>query len=108
MQQYQDLKFVTALHVSTYSAIIRCVQIPRNFCAFCATAIGVFAFIIFLNEVDVLPPSMPHLLSLHRVMINYVSTFFVWTTFKLYIVSAVKCVRTFGMPVAYEVCSVML
>jgi hypothetical protein len=41
------------------------------------TAIGVFVFTIFLNEVNDVPPSMPHALSL------------------------------LGMPVAYQVCGVM-
>jgi hypothetical protein len=46
------LKFVTALHVSAYSAIIRCAEIRGNSCAFRATAICVFAFTLFLNEVS--------------------------------------------------------
>jgi hypothetical protein len=41
MQQYQDLKFVTALHVLAYLAIIRWVEILGNCCAFCAIAIAV-------------------------------------------------------------------
>jgi hypothetical protein len=51
---------------------------------------------------------MAHLLSLYFVMINCVSIFFLWDTFNLYNVNAVTCVLTFGMPVAYQVCSVML
>jgi hypothetical protein len=47
------LKFIIALHVSAYSAIIRCVEIRENCCVFCVIVIGVFAFIIFLNEVNV-------------------------------------------------------
>jgi hypothetical protein len=52
MQQYTDLKFsllkfVTALHVSSYSTIIRFVEIQGNFCAFRATAIRVFVFMCF-------------------------------------------------------------
>jgi drug/metabolite transporter (DMT)-like permease len=39
-------------------------------------------------------------------MVNCVSIFFVWDTFKLFIFSVVKCVLTFGMLVAYQVCSV--
>jgi hypothetical protein len=35
------LKFVTALHVSAYSAIIRCVVIRGKYCAFRGTAISV-------------------------------------------------------------------
>jgi hypothetical protein len=52
------------LHVSAYSATIRCVDIRRNCRAFRATAIGVFIFTMFLNEVNVVTPSMPHVLSL--------------------------------------------
>jgi hypothetical protein len=57
MQQYHDLKFITALHVSAYSAIIGCAEIQGNCCAFRATTIGVFVFTVFLNEVNVLPSS---------------------------------------------------
>jgi hypothetical protein len=66
MQQYQYLKFniflkfVTALNVSAYSAIIKCFEIRGNFCAFRATAIRVFVFTVFLNEDNVVPPSVPH------------------------------------------------
>jgi hypothetical protein len=64
MEQYQDLKFVTALHVSVYSAIIRCVEIMGNCCGFHATVFGVFVFTVFLTEVNVVPPSVPHVLPL--------------------------------------------
>jgi hypothetical protein len=47
------LKSITALYVSAYSAIIRCVEIQGNCSVFCATAIHDFTFIIFLNEVNV-------------------------------------------------------
>jgi hypothetical protein len=63
MQQYQDLKFITALHVSAYSTIIRCSEIQGTCCALCATGISFFIFTMFLNEVNVVPPSMPHVLS---------------------------------------------
>jgi hypothetical protein len=64
MQHYQDLnesflKFITAVHVSAYSAIVRCVEIRGNYCAFRTTAMDVFSFIIFLNEASVVPFPMP-------------------------------------------------
>jgi hypothetical protein len=46
------LKFVSAVHISAYSAIIRCVEIRGNWCAFRATAIRAFVFTVFLNEVS--------------------------------------------------------
>jgi hypothetical protein len=68
MQQYQDLKLNpskirTALHVSAYSAITRCVEIRGNCCAFHANAIEVFVFTMLSNEVSVVPPPMPHVSS---------------------------------------------
>jgi hypothetical protein len=54
------LKVVTALHVSACSPI-RCPEIRGNCCAFRATAIGV-VFTVFLNEVNAVLPSMPHVL----------------------------------------------
>jgi hypothetical protein len=47
MQQYKDLKlnpfkFVTAVLVSNYSALIRCFEIWGICCAICVTVIGVF------------------------------------------------------------------
>jgi hypothetical protein len=39
----------------------------RNCSAFCATAIGVSIFVIFLNEVRVVPPSLPYVLSFFGV-----------------------------------------
>jgi hypothetical protein len=47
------LKFIIALYVSAYSVIIKCAEIQGNCCVFCTTVIGVLAFIIFLNEVNV-------------------------------------------------------
>jgi hypothetical protein len=41
MQQYQDLKFVTALHISAYSAIIRRVEIRGNCCAYQVCSVDV-------------------------------------------------------------------
>jgi hypothetical protein len=68
IQQYKDLnlnpflKFVTALYVSPYSAIIRFVEIRGNSCAFRVTAIRVFVFTMVLNEDNVLHvvTSTPH------------------------------------------------
>lgn len=60
---FRILKFVTALHVSAYLAVIRCVKIWGNCRAFRITAIRVFVFAVFLNEVNVGPPPMPHVLS---------------------------------------------
>jgi hypothetical protein len=40
MQQCEDLKFVTALHVAAYSAISRCVEFREKCCAFRATVDG--------------------------------------------------------------------
>jgi hypothetical protein len=68
MQQYQDFKikfffkFVTALHVWAYLAIITCVEIRGNCCAFRDTAICVFVFTVFLSKVNVAPTSMPRVL----------------------------------------------
>jgi hypothetical protein len=67
-QQYQDLKFspfktVTALHVWAYLVILGCVETRGNCCAFHTTAIGVLMFTVFLNVVNVVPPSMPHVLA---------------------------------------------
>jgi ABC-type multidrug transport system permease subunit len=67
MQQHQDLKlnpskFFTVLHVSAYSAIIRYAEIWGN-CAFCVNAVGIYVFTMFLNEVNLVPPSVPHVLS---------------------------------------------
>jgi hypothetical protein len=64
MQQYQDLKLVTALHALVYSAIIRRIEIRGNCFAFRATVTGVFIFKAFLSEINVLPPSTPRVLSL--------------------------------------------
>jgi hypothetical protein len=50
MQQYQDLNFVTELHVSAYAAVIRFFEIQGICCAFRTTAIGVFLFTVVLNE----------------------------------------------------------
>jgi hypothetical protein len=47
------LKLVTALYVSPYLVIFRCIEIRGNCCAFRTTAIRVFVFVMFLNEVDV-------------------------------------------------------
>jgi hypothetical protein len=60
------LKLDTALHVSAYSAIIRCVETEGNCCAFRTPAIRVFVFTVFLNEVSVLvvPPSVPRVHSM--------------------------------------------
>jgi hypothetical protein len=44
------LKFHTALHVSAYLAMKKCIEIRGNFCAFCATTIRVFVFTVFLNK----------------------------------------------------------
>jgi hypothetical protein len=57
------LKFITAPHVSAYSAIIRCFEIWENCCAFYAAAIAGFIFTVFLNEVKVVPPPVSHVLS---------------------------------------------
>jgi hypothetical protein len=76
MQQYRDLKYLTALHVTAYSSIIRYFEIRGNCCAFRATKIGVYVFTVFLNEVNVVPHSMPNVFSF------------------------------FGMPIIYQVCSV--
>jgi hypothetical protein len=89
------LKFDTALHVSAYSAIIRCVETEGNCCAFRAPAIRVFVFTVFLNEVNVLLVS--------PVMCNAkLCVSFASGTFKLYIVKAGKCVyfpvRTWRLP----------
>jgi hypothetical protein len=64
-------KFVTALRVSAYSAIIRCPEIRGNFCAFSNTAIAVFIFIMFLNEVTAVPPSMLRALSSFDTPVAY-------------------------------------
>jgi hypothetical protein len=55
---------MSALHVSAYLDIIRCVEIRGNNCNFRATVIGVFMLARFLNEVNAVPPSMPHGVSL--------------------------------------------
>jgi hypothetical protein len=39
-------------------------EIWQNCCAICAAVIGVFVFTAFLNGVNVVSPSMPHVLSL--------------------------------------------
>lgn len=65
----------TALHISAYLAIISCVEIRGNCCVFHATATVVFIFTALHNEVNIGPPSVPHILTL------------------------------FGMPVACHVCS---
>jgi hypothetical protein len=67
MQQYRGLKlnifkFVTALHFLAYLAIIRCIEIVGNCCAFRAAEIIVFIFILFLNKVNLVPPPVPHVL----------------------------------------------
>jgi hypothetical protein len=56
------LKFVAALHVSAYPAIIRRTEIRRNYCDCRATSIRVFLFAVSPNEVSVVPPPMPHAL----------------------------------------------
>jgi hypothetical protein len=63
-----------------------------NCWTFRATAIRVFVFAVFLNEVNLVPSSMPHVFSLDCVMIYCVSAFISRDIFKLYIVSAVKFV----------------
>jgi hypothetical protein len=62
MEQCQYLKFVTALHVSAYLAIMKCIEIRGNCCAFRATAVRVFVFTVFLNIVNVVPTSVSHVL----------------------------------------------
>jgi hypothetical protein len=60
MQQHQDLKlnllkFITALHVSPYLAIIRCSEIGGG------TAVpSALLRSVFLIEVSVVSPPMPH------------------------------------------------
>jgi hypothetical protein len=43
----------------------------RNCCAFRATAFCVFIFTMFLNEVGVVPPCVPHVLSFFRMSVAY-------------------------------------
>jgi hypothetical protein len=69
-------KTVTALHVWAYLAILRYAATQGNCRAFCTTAIGVFVFTGFLNEANVIPSFMPHVLTF------------------------------LGRPLAYQVCSV--
>jgi hypothetical protein len=60
------LKFITALPVSAYSAIIRGVwrRNSGNCSAFRATAIDVFIFTVLLTEVHIVSLHMPHALLL--------------------------------------------
>jgi hypothetical protein len=62
MQQYQDLELnpFKIRHCTTCFGLLGHHQAR---CVFRATAIGVFVFTVFLNEVNVVPPSMPHVLS---------------------------------------------
>jgi hypothetical protein len=58
MQQYQNLKsnaftIITALHVRPTRPSSGALKFWRNCCTFRATAVGVFVFTVFLNEVNV-------------------------------------------------------
>jgi hypothetical protein len=65
MQQYQDLKFnpFKIRNCTTCFGLLGHHKVRGNCCAFHATAIRGFVFTLFLNEVDVVSPSMSHVLS---------------------------------------------
>lgn len=67
-QNYFLLQFFSALYVSANWTVVGCAEI-------CATAIGVFAFVMFLNEDNIIPPSMPHIWSFSGMPAVYL----VWT-----------------------------
>jgi hypothetical protein len=70
------LKFVTALHVSAYLAIIVSTEIRGHCCVFCATAIGVFC-IYYVSK-------------LYQCSSSFYAT----------------CIVFFGIPVVCQKCSV--
>lgn len=53
------LRLVITLHVSAYSATVKCVEIRGNCCATRSTAIRVFIFVMFVSELGVVSPPVP-------------------------------------------------